>query len=160
MKKNGFAVAGILYPLLVLFLCIMFILLGSLMSERYRLDKIKNNIMNTINGELPNEQFQNTALYSWDNIYYTDAYKTETYQLLEQLGVTRVYQSIHNLTSNESIQTLKELNQKGFDVYYLTGDPSWYNNPSAIKTRIDSIKTYNDNYTEYFLDKELKYFEF
>ena len=149
MKKNGFAVAGILYPLLVLFLCFMLLLLGNLMSERFRLDKVKNNILNSINGELPNEQFQNTSLYSLDNIYYTDAYKEETYRLLEQLGVTRIYQSINDLTSQEMIQSLEEMNKKGFDVYDLSGDSSWYNRPDLIKARIDSIKTYNNNYSEY-----------
>lgn len=149
MKKNGFAVAGILYPLLVLFLCFMLLLLGSLMSERYRLDKVKNNILNEINGEIESEQFQNTTLYSWNTLYYTDAYKLTTYQFLEELGVTRIYQSLSDFVSEENIQCLQDLNAKGFDVYALMGDSSWYNKPNVIKEKVDKIKEYNEAHPSY-----------
>lgn len=55
MKKNGFAVAGILYPMLVLFLCFIFLVLGNLMSDYYRYNRITQEIMNQINGEVPDK---------------------------------------------------------------------------------------------------------
>ena len=51
MNKNGFAISGIIYSILILFLILMFGVLSILGSRKLVLDKMKNDVMNELNGE-------------------------------------------------------------------------------------------------------------
>ena len=51
MKKNGFAISGILYPLLVLFLCFILLILANLAQTQFHLKKLQADILDEINGE-------------------------------------------------------------------------------------------------------------
>ena len=51
VEKKGFAISGILYPLLVLFLCFILLILSNLAEGHYRLRTLTNDIMLQINGD-------------------------------------------------------------------------------------------------------------
>jgi len=51
MNEKGFAISGIMYPILILFLCFVLLILGDLASSNFNLHKITNDIMDKINGE-------------------------------------------------------------------------------------------------------------
>ena len=52
MNKKGFAVSGIIYSILILFLILIFSILSILGSRKLILDKLKNDVMNEINDEV------------------------------------------------------------------------------------------------------------
>lgn len=53
MKKNGFAVSGILYPLLILFFVFLILILTQLSQMKYRFERTKETIISNINGDIP-----------------------------------------------------------------------------------------------------------
>ena len=52
MNNKGFAVSGVIYSILILFLILIFGVLGILGSRKLILDKLKNDIMNDLNNEV------------------------------------------------------------------------------------------------------------
>ena len=52
MNKKGFAVSGIIYSILILFLILIFSILSILGSRKLILDKLKNDVMNELNDEV------------------------------------------------------------------------------------------------------------
>ena len=50
--KNGFAISGIIYSILILFLILIFGILSILGSRKMILDKLKNDVMNDLNNEV------------------------------------------------------------------------------------------------------------
>ena len=57
-NKKGFAIAGVLYPILILFLALMALLLMNLTQENYRLRKSVKDLTSKINGEEPKDAFK------------------------------------------------------------------------------------------------------
>ena len=57
-NKKGFAIAGVLYPILILFLALMALLLMNLTQENYRLRKSVKDLTSKINGEEPKDMFK------------------------------------------------------------------------------------------------------
>lgn len=55
MKKNGFAITSIIYAILILFLILVFGLLALLGSRKLVLDKMKNEVMDKLNGDKAEE---------------------------------------------------------------------------------------------------------
>ena len=52
MNKKGFAVSGIIYSILILFLILIFSILSILGGRKLILDKLKNDVMNELNDEV------------------------------------------------------------------------------------------------------------
>ena len=52
MNNKGFAVSGIIYSILILFLILIFGILSILGSRKLILDKFKNDVMNELNDEV------------------------------------------------------------------------------------------------------------
>ena len=52
MNKKGFAVSGIIYSILILFLILIFSILSILGGRKLILDKLKNDVMNKLNDEV------------------------------------------------------------------------------------------------------------
>lgn len=48
MNNKGFAISGIVYSILILFLLLVFSVLGMLVTRKTALDKIRNNALQTI----------------------------------------------------------------------------------------------------------------
>lgn len=78
MNKKGFAVSGIVYSILVLFLLLVFSTLGVLGSRKLILDKIKTEVMNELNKEP--EQFKHIFTYTGNYQKFTAPY-TGTYRI-------------------------------------------------------------------------------
>ncbi len=57
-NKKGFAIAGVLYPILILFLALMAVLLMNLAQENYRLRRSNKDLASKINGEEPKDAFK------------------------------------------------------------------------------------------------------
>ena len=51
MNKKGFAVSGVVYSVLILFLILIFGVIGILSSRKIVLDKMKNSVISELNGE-------------------------------------------------------------------------------------------------------------
>ena len=68
MNKNGFAISGIIYSILILFLILMFGVLSILGSRKLVLDKMKNDVMNELNGESLASENQPNAPELLDNM--------------------------------------------------------------------------------------------
>ena len=56
MNKRGFAVSGIIYSILILFLILVFSILAILGSRKLIIDKFKNDTLNKIYGNESEEQ--------------------------------------------------------------------------------------------------------
>ena len=57
-NKKGFAIAGVLYPILILFLALLSLLLMNLTQENFRLRKSVKELTSKINGEEPKDMFK------------------------------------------------------------------------------------------------------
>ena len=58
-RKKGFAIAGIMYPMLILFLAFILLLLANLEQIKFQLNKVTEEIMLEINGEDDRGIFKN-----------------------------------------------------------------------------------------------------
>lgn len=83
----------------------------------------------------------------------------EVNQLIEvckKLNVEAVYQEVLT-TSLYSSQKLKDyiftLRQNNIDCYFVFGEAGWYDNVSAIKSKIDIVKNYNNSVSEVYKTK-------
>ncbi len=56
MNKKGFAISGIIYSLLILFLLLLFSILSIMGARKMILDKLKNEVMEELNGESGNSE--------------------------------------------------------------------------------------------------------
>lgn len=61
MNKKGFAISGIVYSVLVLFLLLVFGILGILGSRKMVLDKLKNEVMNELNNEIASNLYKDKS---------------------------------------------------------------------------------------------------
>lgn len=105
---------------------------GAVFNGKLQINSIVNNIIDT-------------AMYSWDTVYLESMYINDVYQILNDLKVKKIYHSFSDLTDVNITQKVIDLTNNEFEVYYLTGDPSWWNKPASINSKIDMINTYNVN---------------
>ena len=85
----------------------------------------------------------NNILYSWAGEYYIGFLQDETFELLNELNIKTIYHSFNDLYINEEEMIADNIINKGYDVYHLIGDSSWYNNFDDIKIEIDNAYNYN-----------------
>ena len=80
LNNKGFAISGILYSILILFLLLLVAILGILGSRKVVLDKTKNDVFNALNEETTESDPQNTlcistngtVLYDLGSVYSCD----------------------------------------------------------------------------------------
>ena len=61
MKNRGFAITGILYSILVLFLILLALLVFSLQNKKTILDRLKSNTMDEIEGVVKGKSSDNSG---------------------------------------------------------------------------------------------------
>ena len=67
MKNNkGFAITSIIYAMLILFLGLIFLILGNLASRKAMFDKEKNEILMRFNGDESRKKFENGEVVYFD----------------------------------------------------------------------------------------------
>lgn len=95
--------------------------------------------------EIPTEHNLNMGIFSWKNTQCSEIMREDTYYWIDKLKLNEIYQSnIFRLTPLETQDFVTDLKvKKNVSVYYLTGDPSWYNKPQSFIKRIDRVKNYN-----------------
>lgn len=97
-----------------------------------------------VNGQIvENAIITNNTLYSWDEEYYTDALATDTFSLLSELNINTIYQNFSDLYIDDEENIADQILNKGYTLYDLVGDSSWYNNATKIKEEIDNVYNYN-----------------
>lgn len=84
MKNKGFAITGILYSILILFLILLALLIFSLQSKKTILDRLKSDTMDNIEGIVKGKSSDNT---SGPTIDITDQYSSTG---VKQLGLKGV----------------------------------------------------------------------
>ncbi len=89
-----------------------------------------------------------TGIYSWSPQVYKTGSLYEFYGVLEYLGIDKIYQYVENadMSSLEFSEYLKLFNQKGKEVYYLTGSAEWGVEEDAVSliNEINIVANYND----------------
>ena len=86
----------------------------------------------------------NHSIYSWGTNVLKTSNRDSIITDLKNLGITDIYLGA-NLDDND-LPLLTKLSEEGFDIYLLTGDPSWYNNEDIYKNYIDSIYNFNQTH--------------
>ena len=96
--------------------------------------------------ELPIDSNIKKGIFSWENTQCSTSMREDTYYWIDKLQLNEIYQAnLFRLNSSEIIDFVTDLKiNKNVSVYYLTGDPSWYNNPQKLIERINEVKNYND----------------
>lgn len=93
------------------------------------------------------------SMYNWNINLLTGYAQKDSINLMQQMGITTVYQDFTLDETEEMKQLVDTLTQARFEVYSLTGDPSWWNRLDKVKGHIDGVKRYNDGVNE---DKKIR----
>ncbi len=107
----------------------------------------KDKTVESINEEV---ELVNNSIYSWETIALNPSNFDETIDLLEELNVTSLYQSIHthSLPTEQLKNVVSSLNSVGIDTYSLEGRPEYYNNYEVLKEKVDLVIDYNNGALE------------
>lgn len=84
----------------------------------------------------------NHSIYAWSTNMLKTSNRDSIITDLKNIGITDIY--LGAFLNNDDLPLINKLNQEGFDVYLLRGDPSWYNNESIYKNYIDEIHNFNE----------------
>lgn len=97
----------------------------------------------------------NYSVYSWYDVPFVTNNISETVDFLKEKDIGDIYHSFgdENLNNKYVKEEISYLTSNGFDVYFLTGKPSHYQNQQALKEKIDSVVQYNSEVTD---DKRIK----
>lgn len=122
----------------IIIVALMMILMPCVNTEA--ISKITLNNYKNVKSE--EKGLNNKSIYCWhqDPLYTSNI--ESTIKKLNSLKVSNIYFSFKNI--QDSKEMISKLNENGISIYYLTGDPSWYNSPDTIKKRIDEIYNYNN----------------
>jgi len=85
------------------------------------------------------------TMYSWNEIPFLDANIDTTIKELKNMEISSLYHSFRNTNFKDGsvANVVSKLKQNNINVYWLTGDYSWYNNIERIKAKIDELYNYN-----------------
>lgn len=96
-----------------------------------------------------NKNIKNTSIFSWSTSVIKDNDLDNMYKLIDKLNIDTIYQNLHGLDKEEIEKFIGDIrNNTSADVYYLAGDPSWYNNSKAVRDNLDLVNSYNNNVSE------------
>lgn len=87
----------------------------------------------------------NYSIYSWDQNMMSDYYVNDVLNTLKELKITDLYQSFNDddFEKDRTKKFITKLTESNINTYFLTGNATWYKEPSEIKKRIDLISDYN-----------------
>lgn len=105
-----------------------------------------NNYIN--NNTVTNDyKIQNSSIFCWNISLLTSDAIDNTIEKLEQLSIKSIYVPIPDDYSSIR-EGLIKLYNKGYDIYKLDGDPSWFNEKEEIKRQIDKFSIYRSDLGE------------
>ena len=123
MNNKGFAVSGIIYTILIIFLVLLFGILSLFNSRKNVLDKLKNNVIGDVN--------------TVTNVTYEPF--TQSGEVIEFVAKARGYYQFHLYspkigTTNGSQVTTEIYLSKGETLYFLIGASNYNNGETIIRT--------------------------
>lgn len=83
------------------------------------------------------------SIFSWENKQLNLSNIDTMEKYLKQLNINTIYQNIDEYNNEKISEFVKVLKNKGIDTYALTGEPSWYEDNSYIKSYLNRINDYN-----------------
>ena len=142
MNQKGFAVSGIIYTLLVLFIILFIALLAMFNSRKNTLDKLKEKVLNQIGS----------------NVVVEDAIYENNNQVIQHKIMAKGYYSIVLTSSNGSTLETELYLKEGEILYLRVGSQTFNNGTTEVyknsnlsnlllkvtNTSYDSISDYND----------------
>lgn len=107
-----------------------------------------NNYYSIVNNKVVEGYVPDSIMYSWNYELLGSVYSATTYPKLEELNVSTIYNDCLAFKNDDVINAVYDTIKKGYTLYDLTGTKEWYNDPSALKSRIDTIANYNSNHSD------------
>lgn len=164
MNNKGFAVSGILYSILVLFLMLLLLILGNFHSRKVAFDKQKSSVLNKLQGVSVNNISYNFCYKNSDELQLFETpsdgvYKLEIYGSNNggyASGEIRLYQGIvlYVLVGKDgSISSIRtESNKLNTVILSYNDDNGGYAYTEEV-TAIDDIAIGNISNVAYYVDK-------
>lgn len=88
---------------------------------------------------------KNTSIFSWSTKVIKNNDLDNMYKIIKDLKISTVYQNLSGLTVDEIKGFIGNIKvNTSAEVYFLTGDASWYNDVSKFIKRIELINDYNE----------------
>lgn len=145
MNNKGFAISGMVYAILIIFLLLVFSVLSILVSRKNTLDKIRDNALSTVTGEVIEEGLPSmpNILIDWNTLYINSEAngKVSDYFSLVSSPLGYTINSSSNFTFGNK--------GNNYSVTYTATDSNDQTIETVTKTVIESDKKeiYNYDYT-------------
>ena len=97
------------------------------------------------------EKIKDSSIFSWSSKVAQNNSFENIYEIVDKLNIKNIYQNLNGLSSQEIKEFVKAIKENtNSNIYYLAGDPNWYNEYEEVTKNLEFIIEYNNSVEDKF----------